>query len=311
MSDNGGIIPQGSNYPLRGQKLSLFEVFFLFLFLLCSYFSFKLTFPNQGGVRTPMFVHNPSRIAPQSEVKTGMIHSVDWFSTLIAVARNEKRAANPGFTSFAAFNEEQDKEEGERTVGCSKKDVDGMNVWPYIVGKKKESPRDNVVINIDNEIAPGAPNHSALVFTYRSRPWDKCHAGSLDDHVFKYFAGHPGGPPGLPGVFGELACWGGKGLGIWTGGGPEGCLFPLSGSFEGLVDLTVDPEERVNLLLGEEEGKSSWWGKKDPSYNCIAEIGREMLARYAKGEVPALYTNQADPQSNPELRGGWWSPWEQ
>ena len=73
-------------------------------------------------------------------------------------------------------------------------------------------------------------------------------------------------------------------MGIWTGG--VACALWL-------VDLTVDPEERVNLLLGEEEGK------KDPQLSLYCGDWEGNVGVIYKGGVPALYTNQADPQSNP------------
>ncbi|GFO10262.1 arylsulfatase b [Plakobranchus ocellatus] len=63
---NGGwTIYGGSNYPLRGGKISIFE----------------------GGNRVPGFVHSPLLSQSESGVTyNGVIHAVDWFPTLVNAA---------------------------------------------------------------------------------------------------------------------------------------------------------------------------------------------------------------------------------
>jgi len=62
-SDNGGLIQYGANnWPLRGQKSTLFE----------------------GGTRTPAFIHSPRYFSPR--VEQGMMHVTDWFPTLLSSA---------------------------------------------------------------------------------------------------------------------------------------------------------------------------------------------------------------------------------
>ena len=58
-SDNGGAVKYGaSNWPLRGQKSTLFE----------------------GGTRTPAFIHGPG-LSPRVEER--MFHVTDWYPTLL------------------------------------------------------------------------------------------------------------------------------------------------------------------------------------------------------------------------------------
>ena len=73
-SDNGGdtchaigdVAPWGSNWPLRGRKMSYFE----------------------GGVRVPAFVYAPSLLpkARQGKSYAGLMHHVDWLATFVRLA---------------------------------------------------------------------------------------------------------------------------------------------------------------------------------------------------------------------------------
>ncbi|CAN0080457.1 unnamed protein product, partial [Heterosigma akashiwo] len=61
-SDNGGCSNTvGSNYPLRGQKNSLFE----------------------GGVRVNAFVHSPLLADAQGTRLECVVHNVDWLPTIL------------------------------------------------------------------------------------------------------------------------------------------------------------------------------------------------------------------------------------
>ncbi|KAI6652562.1 hypothetical protein LOD99_4347 [Oopsacas minuta] len=65
-SDNGGWpIPdgQGSNYPLRGSKLTYFE----------------------GGIRVPAFIHSPL-IKNPGRIESSLFHVSDWYPTLVSLA---------------------------------------------------------------------------------------------------------------------------------------------------------------------------------------------------------------------------------
>lgn len=63
-SDNGGQVYQGgSNFPLRGNKNTLFE----------------------GGMRVAGFLHSPF-LSTTGFVYNGMIHAVDWFTTFLTLA---------------------------------------------------------------------------------------------------------------------------------------------------------------------------------------------------------------------------------
>ncbi|XP_070532639.1 arylsulfatase B-like isoform X2 [Ptychodera flava] len=98
-SDNGapqGEGSQGSNWPLRGTKGSLFE----------------------GGTRAVGFIHG-SMLEKTGYVNNQLIHAVDWYPTLSAVA-------------------------GAKTLDS---EMDGLNVWNTL-RKNDPSPRKEFVYNI-------------------------------------------------------------------------------------------------------------------------------------------------------------------
>nr|XP_042912299.1 arylsulfatase B isoform X1 [Parasteatoda tepidariorum] len=67
ISDNGGeILSGGSNYPLRGAKMTLWE----------------------GGTRVPTFVYGDI-LQKTGYINNNLIHAVDWFPTLLAAAGGE------------------------------------------------------------------------------------------------------------------------------------------------------------------------------------------------------------------------------
>eukprot|EP00041_Stephanoeca_diplocostata_P016588 m.327599 g.327599 ORF g.327599 m.327599 type:complete len:546 (-) comp20416_c0_seq2:286-1923(-) len=61
-ADNGGISPGGFNYPLRGQKATLWE----------------------GGVRVNGFIHSPL-LTTTGFTYNGLVHISDWYPTLMAL----------------------------------------------------------------------------------------------------------------------------------------------------------------------------------------------------------------------------------
>ncbi|XP_033752404.1 arylsulfatase J-like [Pecten maximus] len=64
-SDNGGAITEGgNNWPLRGNKGTLWE----------------------GGTRVPGFVYSPTLLAKTGYTNSEMIHAVDWFPTILTAA---------------------------------------------------------------------------------------------------------------------------------------------------------------------------------------------------------------------------------
>ncbi|KFM77853.1 Arylsulfatase I, partial [Stegodyphus mimosarum] len=69
ISDNGGeVLSGGSNYPLRGAKMTLWE----------------------GGTRVPTFVYGDV-LQKKGYVNNNLIHAVDWFPTILAAAGGENK----------------------------------------------------------------------------------------------------------------------------------------------------------------------------------------------------------------------------
>ena len=104
-TDNGGPVTVGANnYPLRGSKHTVWE----------------------GGTRGSAFIHG-TMLQKTGYVNNGMIHSVDWYPTLLAAADIKTDVGN----------------------------IDGMNVWST-VSTGAPSPRQTFVYNIDTNIPVAA-----------------------------------------------------------------------------------------------------------------------------------------------------------
>lgn len=106
-TDNGGPVKKGSsNWPLRGSKTTLWE----------------------GGSRAVSFVHSrsPDLVPARGSTFNGLMHVVDWFPTLLAIA--------------------QDK--GESTI--LPKNIDGINMWRDIRRASRIGSREEIVYNIDD-----------------------------------------------------------------------------------------------------------------------------------------------------------------
>ncbi|XP_065843285.1 arylsulfatase J-like [Oscarella lobularis] len=121
-TDNGGPVNSGSsNWPLRGSKATLWE----------------------GGHRGAAFVHG-KMLHKTGYVYSGMIHTVDWYPTLLSLAG----------------------------VNVDDTDLDGMNVWDAI-SNNKSSPRQSFVYNlllIDETLSGGIRfNNWKLLVNPRSR----------------------------------------------------------------------------------------------------------------------------------------------
>ena len=69
MADNGGTAKDGSsNWPLRGSKKTLYE----------------------GGIRIYTVLKAPG-LSAKNSTWSGMIHVIDWFPTVLAMARGKKQ----------------------------------------------------------------------------------------------------------------------------------------------------------------------------------------------------------------------------
>jgi arylsulfatase A-like enzyme len=104
-TDNGGPVTEGANnYPLRGSKHTLWE----------------------GGTRGSVFVYG-SMLEKTGYVNNELVHSVDWYPTLMTVAE----------------------------VPITDTGIDGMDMWDTI-SKGMPSKRDHFVYNIDTNIPVAA-----------------------------------------------------------------------------------------------------------------------------------------------------------
>jgi len=113
-SDNGAQVEgsqmgAGSNFPLRGSKGSLYE----------------------GAVRVPAFVYSPllGHTLDSSESGgsiDGLFHVTDWLPTLMsAVGRSDLLSSSSALT------------------------LDGVDQWDYLLGNEEDSPRTQVLLNVD------------------------------------------------------------------------------------------------------------------------------------------------------------------
>ena len=225
---------------------------------------------KQGGVRVPALVVAPDRIENPGVRLSGPIHSVDWFTTLLALACGKGHYE----TTFQDSENISDFISGERYQETFKRRaIDGMNVWPYISQKIPFSPRSEVLINIDNKVfGVGMGNHSAIIVKNK----------------YKYFSGDPGFVQGLN-------CNWGDGHAPPLSTPQQFCPFPLNGNREALIDLEADVGETTNII---------------DDHPKIAKYARERVAHFQKKSVDFLYTTEADPNSNPDLHDGWWTVWD-
>ncbi|CAC5397862.1 ARSB [Mytilus coruscus] len=107
LSDNGGDLDFGaSNIPLRGDKGDLWE----------------------GVTKSVRFVYSPKYLVQIGYIHNGMIDAVDWFSTILDIARYQQ--AKPDH-------------------------LDSVNQWKYLK-KCSGSGRNEFVYNIDDDITKSA-----------------------------------------------------------------------------------------------------------------------------------------------------------
>jgi len=141
LSDNGGA-ERGSNWPLRGKKNSVYE----------------------GGTRTVAFVHSP-RFIPKTttsrrgdnshkdgddsgNIASGLVHIVDWYPTLLALA------ANRGHNSGNSGNSDESEDyKNDLDVGDDEdlQPLDGVNQARHLLGDAP-APRTELIYNINDAL---------------------------------------------------------------------------------------------------------------------------------------------------------------
>jgi arylsulfatase B/arylsulfatase I/J len=255
-TDNGGIA-FGNNYPLRGAKVYNWE----------------------GGVRGVAFVRGTnSALAPvqAGAVRSGLLHSTDWFATLCGLAQVATATAFP---------------------------LDGFDVWPTIaVGAA--SPRTSIVHN--------APVGAVPVLINNGSAWSTSTCISGVDPAVNALGGcHAFGITGAAVRLGDFkllitngsAPWGDSSqpmdvllpAGFRPNPPPAPAPAPVGGLF--LFDIASDPTESSNLAA-----------------SMPAKVG-ELLAfyrAYAATARPALSWRWsfADPASRTNFSGGCAGPLE-
>ena len=134
LSDNGGA-ERGSNWPLRGKKNSIYE----------------------GGTRTVAFVHGPRWVRPsqRGSVSRGLVHLVDWYPTLLALAGGACDAGNNN-NSESADNDlhgaaEKKREEDGPAGDLPRRPLDGMNQAEHLLAGES-APRTELIYNINDAL---------------------------------------------------------------------------------------------------------------------------------------------------------------
>ncbi|CAK9301397.1 unnamed protein product [Gordionus sp. m RMFG-2023] len=108
-SDNGGQVLQGaSNYPLRGNKGTIWE----------------------GGIRVAGFIHAKFLKLKEGYVSNKLIHAVDWYPTFVELAGGSRESPH----SYWNW--------GESSKG------DGISQWNSIIDKNAPAPRNHFLINL-------------------------------------------------------------------------------------------------------------------------------------------------------------------
>ncbi|CAK9296359.1 unnamed protein product [Gordionus sp. m RMFG-2023] len=109
-SDNGGQVLQGgNNYPLRGNKGTLWE----------------------GGIRVAGFIHAKFLKLIKGYVRNKLIHAVDWYPTFVELA---------GGSAKSGHSISDPKKKSLKS--------DGVSQWKSIIDRNVPSPRNHFLINL-------------------------------------------------------------------------------------------------------------------------------------------------------------------
>ena len=225
-SDNGAAYDMGSNYPLKGGKMSFFE----------------------GGVRSLAFA--TGGLIPESmrgKSTDGFIHIADWYTTFCNLA-----GVDPSDSGDGKFP------------------VDGLNVWPIIMGEQDTTSHDVIALGYDYDrngaIISG--NYKLVVGEmHRDKhhlmwtPLDyPCTDGPMDDPCDPY------------------------------------CLY----------DIVNDPEEKNELSKRKPDILNMMLEK----YNSYAKEPSDLVGYRHPRDVPQYNRNELNGVClYMETRGGYWRPW--
>ena len=190
-SDNGGPLPGGNNYPLKGGKFSDWE----------------------GGIRVNAFVSGgflPT--AMRGTVITGLMTGWDWFAT---------------WAHLAGVNDITD----HRAAKANLPAVDSINMWGLLSGSIKASPRTQVAIGSngggDEHYDPSGRSKSGMTTVAGLiRPPYKLLLGLGLPGDIMDMAGHPGPESPNNSVIMNMANW--RNVTQTCGRTPEtGCLYDV------------------------------------------------------------------------------------
>ncbi|OWF39966.1 hypothetical protein KP79_PYT04298 [Mizuhopecten yessoensis] len=152
------------------------------------------------------------------------------------------------------------------------KPLDGFDQWKTI-SEGAKSPRDTLLHNIDPLTKPVGDK-------LEGSPFDNRYRAALRVGDWKVITGNPGDGRWIPEPTAEII-----NMNVYTGEPKKNVwLFNIAKDPVERVDLSEDYPDRVMKMLS-------------------------MLQQLNETAVPCVYP-PVDPNSNPELHGGWWGPWE-
>uniref|UniRef100_A0A914XKR1 Sulfatase N-terminal domain-containing protein n=1 Tax=Plectus sambesii TaxID=2011161 RepID=A0A914XKR1_9BILA len=148
-SDNGGETAQGgNNYPLRGNKNTLWE----------------------GGTRINSFVHSPANIQEHA-VRKQMFHVVDWYATILGMAGSHMNTYGDGINQWDMIKNNSKANNRRRFVYNVEADRAAIRDGDYklITGKPGE-PDGWIPPQKKSSHSPKSKNQTAWLFNIKADP---------------------------------------------------------------------------------------------------------------------------------------------